>query len=197
MSRNGRVFIFILFMGSALGVTLLQAVAVDESPGDAPQGTESEQAVEVRYAEAFLRLQLAKQKKAAALNRRVAHTISDMDMQILQLNVGLGKQLLKSALREGTRRDNSVFLRLAENSVLTAESSLAKANVARQNSPRAVSDVDVEILQIQVELAKVNLETGKEALAGTTEDELRWKVGMLYEEILQLRDQVKQLSRRR
>ena len=194
MSRSGRVWLVIFVLGGISGLTWLRADAEDqaEKPADLKEADQEKQ-----YAVAFLKLQLAKQKKAVALNKRVTNAISQTDMAILARNVELGRQLVESAARGESAGRKSVYLRFAENNVAAAESALATATVARSKSRLAVSDVDLEILQVQAEVARINLAAGETALADDTVAELRWKIGILYEEIIRLRDEVKQLRRRR
>ena len=150
-----------------------------------------------RQAETFLRLQEAKLKQAEALNRRVANTVAEEDIKSMRLDVELGKQLLASARRGEKSGLKSVYMRLAENAVLSAESHLTKAKEVRQTIPSMFSDLDMEVLQLKVEKTKLNLAAGEKALAGSIEDELRWKVDLLYEEVLRLRSEVKMLKSRR
>ena len=143
-------------------------------------------------ADVFLKLQQAKLKQAEEFNKKVANTISPQDLKILRDNVELGKEVLEDARQGDMSGREAVYLRLAENTFLQAEADLAKATEVRQKVPSSFSSTDIELLQIKAEQAKIHLELGKLAFASTAENELRWKIDLLYNEFLKLRNDLKQ-----
>lgn len=150
----------------------------------------------VRRAEVFFQLQRAKLQQMESRNRRVPNSVSAADIDNLKLNVELGEKLLEAVQDEQTDARKSAYLVLAKNAVAARESELQRAEQVRQQIAGRFSEEDMEVLKLKVSLAKVNLELGQEAMNGAAEDELRWKVDLLYDEVLRLRSELKQVKGR-
>ena len=172
-------------------------VLLGESSQDAQPGEDNLAQLRELQAEAFFQLQEARLKQAEEMNRRVPDSLSDADIQNLKRNVALGKQLRQSSLDGERSSRNSVYLLLAQNAVELSETKLAKAKQVQAKLPNMYSDTDIEVIQQTLELRKLNLAVGQEALERSTTDEFRWKLDLLYDEILRLRNEVKTSRRNR
>ena len=151
----------------------------------------------VRRAEIFLALQRAKLKQSEALNRRVPNSVSETDLSNLKISVEIGESLLQAVQDDKTDARKSAYLIIAKKSMLSAENELQKAEEVRKQIASRFSNEDIEVLKHKASLAKVNYEIGQQALKRSTEDELRWKIDLLYDEVLKLRNELKQVRGRR
>lgn len=82
----------------------------------------------------------------------------------LQDNLKLAEQLLTST-KDGERRGQpSVFLRLGQLAVVTAERNLAKAKAINARSANTVGPIDMRILELRVQMDRLQLAAGQEAI---------------------------------
>ena len=158
--------------------------------------SDTNQRLDMAYARTMLRLSEARLRQAQELNRRVANTVSKANMNDLRANVEVARQAVASVSEGEASGRASVYLRLGEMAVASAESRLRKAQAARERAPSAYSDTDMEILQLELDMARLNLATGQQALKGSTEDKLNWKIEVLYAEVIRLRNELRQYKRR-
>ena len=189
-----RISLASVVLCSIIGAFQVGVLLGESSEAEQP-GQDSLVQLRELQAEAFSQLQEARLRQAEEMNRRVPDSLSDADIQNLKRNVALGQQLRQSS-RDGEKSSrNSVYLLLAQNAVDLSETKLAKAKAVQAKLPNMYSDTDIEVVQRTLELRKLNLAVGQEALERSTTDEFRWKLDLLYDEILRLRNEVK-ISRR-
>ena len=196
MLRYKSLFWLLILGGGLSAVVSLRPVQSQEPPSQTASGADSAN-LEARYADTLLRLSRAKLRRAEGMNKRVANTVTKVALNELRGNVKVAEQLVASTRAGEEEARVSVFIRLGEIIVAQAESRLRQAVAAREREASAFSQADIEILQLEVEQAKLNLAMGRSALMGSAEDQLNWKVGVLYEEVIRLRGEVTNMKRRR
>ena len=189
MIANIRTSFVVVLFCFGLFLTLTRTIESNAQNADAP--TEVSE-LYLRQAETFLRFQQVKLRQAEEFNARVANTISQQDIRVLRDNVDLGKEMLEDVRQGEHSGRETVYLRFAENNLLEAEAALAKAARVRKQVPSSYTTTEMELLQIKAEQATIELELGKKAFASDAEFELRWKVDLLYNELLKLRGDVEQ-----
>ena len=185
-----------VLLGVVLCVTggLFQAPINGQEPTP-PQSEKSSDPLEVRFARNSVLLTEARLRQAEEKNRRTPNSISPRELDGLRGNVQLTKQLLASAERGEVQNRNDIFLRYAELSVDLAQQRLNAAVEARRLAPSTHTAADIEVLRLQVEQAKLTLAMGQKAVSMEPDDELRWKVDLMMEEILKIRRELRQLRR--
>ncbi len=182
---------------------LLGAAMVAKSPGpsavDAAQPTASAnqsgaEILDVRYAQAFLKLAQADLRKAQDANERVPGTVPDSLLQPLAANVIVAKQRLARAEHPDDRKVNP-YVNSAEAMLQSAQDNWKKALAVNQREAGTVRQTEIDRLQALTELARVRLEQARaldtgSPLARATFDleQLRLEVHRLYLEVSRLRD---------
>lgn len=156
----------------------------------------AEESLEVRYARTSVQLTEARLRQARERNVRIANSVSQSELDRLRSNVELATELFASAQRNDMAWTDSIFRKYAEIAVVTAESELDRAEMTRSIRPESVSDADIEVLRLEVDMAKLNRSLGEQAIAKDADSELRWKVDLLLEEVIKLRREVNQLKRK-
>ena len=194
-----RVACWIVLVG--ISICSLGWVYSQDSQGQSPEATADGSSpygdlLEQR-AKLFLSLQKAKLNQLESLNRRIPNSVPLADINNLKLNVELGEKLMEAVTDDSIEARKSAYLILAKNAVSAAEDELGRAEQVSQQMKGRVSDEDLEVLKLKASLARVNFEIGQKAVETSTEDELRWKIDLLYDEVLKLRNELKQARRNR
>jgi ribosome-binding factor A len=168
-----------------------QQQAAAQAPAEASaQPSDVERELDIRYAQARLKLVAATQERFVDINRRVPNSIRRGVMQSLQDSVRDANERIK--LAEGTTdaTDAEVYVRSAEAQLRTAEEALAKANAANSRSANAVNATEVNRLKAEVELGKVRIEKAKHLAAESPLSNVRYELGQLREMVQELKLQV-------
>lgn len=196
MSRSGYAGVLLGLTVCSLGWFLVSS-STSQSQETSASESSTQDSLVVKRANLFLQLQRAKLKQAEALNRRVPNSVSESDLSNLKLSIEIGENLFEAVQDDVVDARKSAYLAIAKKAMVSAENELLDAEKVRRLVPGRFSEEDIEVLKLKVSLAKVNLEIGEQALEGSAEDQLRWKVDLLYDEVLKLRNELKQIRGRR
>ena len=196
MSRPGFAAALLSLSVFSLGWLLVNSSTTQSQETSASESSTRDSLVAKR-ARLFLQLQRAKLEQAEALNRRVPNSVSESDLNNLQLSIEIGENLFEAVQDDVTDARKSAYLAIAKKVMVSAENELLDAEKVRELVPGRFSDEDMEVLKLKVSVAKVNFEIGEKALDSSIEDQLHWKIDLLYDEVLKLRNELKQVRGRR
>ncbi len=71
------------------------------------------------------------------------------------------------------------------------------AKAANDRDPSDFGAANVERLRLQLELAFISYERGKSLIKADPAEQTKWKINLLYDEVLRLNDQVERIGRGR
>jgi len=182
----------LLFIGGmALAATLL-ALARQPAVADTSKDKES---TSVRYAKAYLQLAEAQLAIAKNLNEQSPGTFSSAQMEERRSHVELCKQEL-AATQQGKDFDRMKWvLQLVSFRAADAQQRLAASALANRRAPGAVAADKLDALRAHETIAQIDEETGQAALGATKEVQLQWRVSVLEDELLRLREEVSLLRK--
>ncbi len=170
-----------------------------EAPPRSPEKTSevkeaSDTDLDVRLAEAKLRLARFELSRAKGINRRVPGVYQQETLDRLEQVVKVAEKEL--ALARGDEHDlHAVHLLQLEAELELTSRQLRAATEANQSAPHTVSAVNVERFRLRAEVARLTLARAKQASNfRSTEAHLQWQVDRLFEEIQRLRGEIPLLS---
>jgi len=155
-------------------------------------------ALNVKYAEAYLRLTKLDLQKAMTTNQKIAALVSDAEVNRLRNAVTIANDRLLQArdLQLGKARNANIAT--AESSLQEAEDALRNAQRVNQSLRGTVGDIDVERLRMGVELSRLNLAKAHAAFdAHSAIVDIQWQVDEMREEVRRMRGRIEAISARR
>jgi hypothetical protein len=172
--------------GTTFSAQAAQAGAVSDGAAD--------KSLDVRYAQAFLKMAEADLRKAQDANERVAGTIPDSVLQPLQSTVIVAKERLDQ-LEHPNDKNNNPYLDSAEAMLKIARDNWKQALTINQRAAGAIRQSEVDRLQAVAELAQVRVEQARAldlqsplACAIFDLEQLRLEVHQLFLNVSRLRD---------
>jgi hypothetical protein len=179
----------LLVLGSAIG----RGVAQPPIDRDAPPREESSwrhAELHARYAVNRLRLAEARLEKAERLNAISAGQISETDLRALRARVGLLREQVDETRGAPHGYGFNVQRTAAQAAVRLAEQDLAAAVAVNGRKPDAISPIDVRILQLRLDVARLRAEVWDDPAF------LASPVDVLQMQIDQLADQMQDMAHR-
>jgi len=150
--------------------------------------------IDVRLAEAKLKLAKVDLRWATDWNRRVRGTISQSTVEWLRKNVSLANAQVDIA-RQDEQHWHALHVHQMEAALRTAESQLERTKAMKRAGPRTVGALDLERIRLKVEVARLGLAKAKDPVnMQSPEAHLQWQVDQLRDEVNRLKDQVERLS---
>jgi hypothetical protein len=149
----------------------------------------------LRYARKYLELtqaNLSYDKKRIA---RIRGSVSETRMEEREEDVRVARQLLEAAEKGGQEREFAVFVRLAAAGYRAAYNNWQRAKMVHEKSSTAFSADDLKRLRLRAELALLNFEQGKSLIKSDAAAQTRWKMNLLFDEVLRLNERVEELRR--
>jgi hypothetical protein len=186
-----------LVLGVVLGGSCVASFLELSSRPALQQGAAAAEATEddlnVRYAQACLKLAQWDWESAEAENKRIPGVIPPAVLQPLRQIVAIAEAELSEAKRGGPVSLREVRVRSAEASLQAAETNLS---MATGRTPRAEADTNVERLRLAVEVARLDLARARSAKDEPSLADLQWQLYDLRKELLKLRSKVASLAAR-
>jgi hypothetical protein len=184
---------------TALLGLLLIAVAALRAAGSAEPATKSDfkESLDLRIAQAHLRLAELALEKAQAMNRRVPGTLTGSTIALFVDDVEYAKLQVQSVSKEGGPDAFQACLDRAAMAVRLTENKYQKAAEANRRSPGVLQPADLERWQLAAEVARLELEKGKQLAGASSEAKLQWQLEMLTEEMAQVKQQTHLLGQNR
>ncbi len=147
--------------------------------------------LQVRYAQARLRLAELDLERAVAANAASTNSIGDREVQRLRTHVEMLKHQVEIARSHPRTAARQAAAAAAEAACTDTRADLEAALRANQRAPGTVSDINVERLRAKVELADVRLAMCKSPdYELSLLAELEWNIEQLTDEVIDLRHRV-------
>lgn len=185
-SRNLAVLACIGFVG-----IIALALAIPVASADSEKSPRN---LELEYAEAQLRLAETNLRKVQVTNERFPKTVSASVIADYGEDLAIAKAQYDGVKKGGDDDFFAGWLRRIESSVRAAEASYNSARVANQRSPGTVDAMDVERMRLRMEIARLQLERGKLLAGSNVEQQLRWQVQVLNDEVAHLKVQTSRIT---
>ncbi len=186
-------------VAGALGVAVvILSIAAANSPAQNPP-TDADKATElqVRYADARLRLAKADLELARELNATVEGTIPEVEVARLRTNIAVAKRQLEIAKEYTHGSTMPVQLKAAEAGVAMAEAELKSALEVNTRLPKTFNATRIKKLRIKLELAKLRVEMWKDPnYLPSLVDQMQWQIDRLTEQVIELDERVDSLGAR-
>jgi len=147
--------------------------------------------LQVRYAQARLRLAELDLQRARAANESLPHSIGDREIERLENHVAMLRRQVEIAREHPRTAARQAATAAAEAACADTRADLEVALRANERTPGAVSGINVERLRAKVDLAEIRL-----ALCSSPEyelsllAELEWNIEQLTDEVIDLRHRV-------
>lgn len=167
-------------------VLLLSAGAVEVIP--APKPEPNPPSLDVRYAEAQLRLAELNLKRIETANRRVANAVPGNIVAEYREDVAVAQSRLKAA--QQSQGPFQAWLTAAEAAARSADMQFEGAKAANEIQPGAVDAGEVERLRVLAEIARLRVARGKAVAGDSREAQLQWQVTVLGDEVDRLQEEV-------
>jgi hypothetical protein len=187
------MMVLVFLLGGACVAAFLQRDRDLVSLGDAAAAESTDGDLDVRYAQACLKLAQMDLASAEEENKKLPGVIPARVLQPLRQVVAIAEAQLQVAQRGGETSLREVRIHSAEASLQAAESSLQMATV---HAMRAAADANVEHLRLAVEVARLDLARARTAKDQPTSRELEGQLYDLRKEVLKLRSKIAGLSAR-
>jgi len=166
-----------------------QAEKEHRSPRD-----NSQDSVEVRYARASLNLAKLELKHIKDVNAKTPGTFPTVMIEPVRAAVKIAEAQLDYALHRDVKALHKIHIAKLDADVKTAEDRLQRMVAAKQRSPNAIDNADLDLLRMKVEAVRLAREKAHSIDPQTPIEHLQWQIGELQKEILQLNIRVEQLS---
>ncbi len=178
-----------LFVGACLWgqvATPLSGGQQDESAkSEAKSDTDQEKEIDIRYAEAYLKVMQATLAKYEETNRRAANTIRPSIIEGIQAGVQKARERVQLAKSDETE-DSQIYVTSAEANLRMAEEALRRAQAANARSANAISAGEVNRLKSLVELAKVRIDKARHLASESPLSNVRYELELLREDVQEL-----------
>ncbi len=162
---------------------------------DSTSASDQERELEIRYAQAYLKVMEATLAKYDELNRRLPNTIRATVIQDIRDATRKAQERVQLAQSDEVG-DAQVYVASAEANLRVAEDALRIAQAANSRTPRAVGDGEIGQLKAQVELAKVRVDRARHLASESPLSNVRYELELLREDVQELQIRVALLRTR-
>ncbi|REK19029.1 MAG: hypothetical protein DWQ37_02380 [Planctomycetota bacterium] len=149
------------------------------------QDQAEEKQINVRYAQAYLKLMEAQLAEFQQRNQRSPNTIRPEAMQLAAEYVAKARERLRAA-QSDEANESAVYVLAAEAEVRAAEAELQRAAAVNRQRAGTISRGEVARLQAQLELAKVKVVKARHLASESPLSNLRFEIDQLREDVQQL-----------
>lgn len=147
--------------------------------------------LQVRYAEARLRLAELDLERALAINEQVHDAIGEREIQRLRNHAAMLKRQVEIAREHPRTVARQASIAAAEAACVDAQGDLDAALRANHRTPGSVSDINVARLRAKVEVAEIRVALCKSPdYELSLLAELEWNIEQLTDEVIHLRHQM-------
>jgi hypothetical protein len=151
--------------------------------------------LDIRYAQAYLKLIQATLEKYEEINRRVPNTIRSAVMQGIRDSEREARERIQLAQSDDVG-DAQIYVSSAEADLRLAEEALGSAQGANARSPGAVSQGEIGRLKAQVEFAKARIVRARHLASESPLSNVRYELELLREDVQELQLRVSLLVSR-
>jgi len=152
----------------------------------------TKESVEVRYARSLLRLAQLDLKQLEEEDQRVARVVPDMEVDRARMRVKVAEARLDRALAPSKEKKAGAQVRYAEERARLAEADLEDAKKVRQKRPDAISDLELEKLTVNAEMARLRVALWREADDLPSQlDQMQRQIDLLSDEVVETNKKIK------
>jgi DNA repair exonuclease SbcCD ATPase subunit len=155
-----------------------------------PEEAGTEQSLEVRYAQAQLRLAEVNLKRVERMNQRVPRSVPGDMVAEYREDVEVAKLRLENLASGKGENDFQVWLRRAEEAAQSAEARLRSGMAVNQRAPGTLDALELERLRLRAELARLRLARGQALADQPRETQVQWQLDYLSDEVQRLNQEV-------
>jgi hypothetical protein len=148
------------------------------------------ESLQVRFAQAQVRLAEITLQKAQRMNQRVAGAVAAVDVVEYREDVEVAKAQLAAARAGAGENQFLTWLRSAQAADKAAQSRLRSSRAANARLPGTIDDLEIERLRLRAELARLRLARGQALRDRPPVEQLQWQVNLLRDEVQRLSEQV-------
>ncbi|HEY2839253.1 MAG TPA: hypothetical protein VGJ26_08900 [Pirellulales bacterium] len=162
------------------------------SPADAQNETkdkqkqDSKEEVNVRYAQAYVKLMETEIAKLQFSNRAVASTIRPAVIEAAQVALRDAQDRVKLAQKNDDIPDHEIYVQGAKSYLTYSQESLRKAEEANLKYGGTVSAVEMARLKAQLEVAKTRVEVAQNLAGESALMQAQYELELLREQVQQL-----------
>lgn len=188
MNRSIVGIVVLTLVGIALFCRTNMATAQRADP---PASAAAATDLQVRFADARLRLARVELEIALEMNRKVGGTASKRELQRLEGNVDVARKQLVVA-REFTHGSAlPTQLTAADSAAKRADRHLQSVLEIHKRNPQAMSKIMIRRASIKAEMAKFRVELWQDpAYLPSLMDEMQWQIDRLTEQVIELTQRI-------
>lgn len=161
---------------------------------EAGAAADAERELNIRYAEAYLKMMEATLERHLESNRVMANTVRPSVIENLQSAVAKARDRVELA-RGDESASARVLVTSAEGKLRMAEEVLRRAEAANNRRARAVADGEIARLRSEVDLAKVRVEKARHLASESALSTVNYELEQLREDVQELQMFVLMLRR--
>lgn len=183
MARRLRGLLGAGLCGAIIGGMGAGLVAADE-PASAPD-------LQLRYAEARLKLADLNLERAREANRQTSGSVGPREIARLENFVRLARRQVEIARQRPRTTVNQTNLAAAEIAVEDARADLDAAVRANEHAAGSITRLNIERLEAKLQIAELHLELLRQpAYVPSLIDEMQWHIDQLTNQVIDLRHQI-------
>jgi hypothetical protein len=175
-----------------LAVALLGTIQPDERP--APREAAVEESLELRYARARLELARANLSRVEQMNKKLDRTVPGSVVADFRDAAATAELQFKQAAKEAPQDELAIWMRRAESAYRSAHNRWQTAIAANRQVKDTIPVLDVDRFRLRTEVARLQLERGKQLAGAPREAQLAWQVEMLNNEIELLKEETSRVA---
>ncbi len=172
-------------------VTVVTVVAVSLA---ADKQKDEGESLALRYAETYLKLTKVTLAEARRTNTQVPGTVPVAVLQQYEGDIVVAEELVDGMCKRVRDFGFGAYLRLAKAAAVAAQSKWDRARRVNASTPGTYSDLRVERLRLQAELARIKLDEGLSLQGASRERQDEWKLQFLFGEVIHLNKQIRRLT---
>lgn len=170
-----------------LFVAALNLPAADE---DKDQKT----SLDVRFSRVRLQCAETNLERYNRLNEKNPNTVTADVISGFAQEVEIARTELKEAELGSKGNPLLVWIQRAESNLRSTEAFYKHAKAANQRAPGIVDPLELKRLELQVEMARLQIERGQALANAPPEARLRWQIGVLSDELDRLKEQTSKFA---
>jgi hypothetical protein len=186
----------LLAMAALLGAEPFLVVSAQDNSTPSQKKNEELHQAQINYAKALLKIAEADLAKAREANRKVADTIPRSVIIGLQNDVAMATARVKGMLGlEKDEKENS-YVTAAQDAIAYHEEMLRKTQQANARVPGAISKLEIDRRQAELEAARARLEVARLMSTASPLEATEWELLQLQGDVHALQFRVQLLQER-
>jgi len=160
------------------------AIFAQDAP---PASGEASANLQVRYADARVRLARVGLEKALALNEKVQGSVPAREVKRLEASIAVAVKQLEIAKEYTHGSALPTQLTVARSAAKLAEDDVRRALEVNKKNPGMISELIIKELRVKAEMAAIRVELWKDpAYLPSLMDEMQWQIDRLTEQVIEV-----------